>query len=202
VGVSHASTPTTTDATPRHPSADQLGGLLADLVAKRRPRYRQLWRYYRDTGQTDRLNSAAAPGPEGGLPPRLRREASNAKPARPERVVENDIAWRVHGMVDFMVGRPPVLQSTVADPDRADQIERFLRRLFDDNGGQSFFHALGLVGHIYGFADVVLRLNADPDRPILFDLVDAAAALPIPDALFHGVRFGRGEPDVMWGSGP
>jgi hypothetical protein len=154
---------------------------LAELVARRRPRYRQLWRYYRESGEAGRLAPAAAAGPDGGLPARLRRSQGDPASPRSERVIENDIAWRVHGMVDFMVGRPPAIQSTLADPQRAAQIERFLHRVIGDNGGQAFFHALALVGHIYGFADIVLRLDTDPDRPILFDLIDAVCTLPIED---------------------
>ncbi|MEM8610357.1 MAG: phage portal protein, partial [Myxococcota bacterium] len=156
---------------------------MARLTGQRRPRYRQLWHYYRQASAADRLTSNAMPGPEGGLPPRLNQAGGRAATSTntPERVLENDIAWRIHGMVDFMVSRPPAIQSLVADPERADDVERFIRRIIDDNGGQAFYQTLALIGHVYGFADAVLRLDADPDRPILFDLVDAPTALPIVD---------------------
>ncbi|MEM9251013.1 MAG: phage portal protein [Planctomycetota bacterium] len=165
----------------RQPWAGRVQTELERLRAQRRPRYEQLWRYYRQAGSSDRLGAGAAPGPKGGLPVRLRPAAErrlNATEA-PERVIENDIAWRIHGMVDFMVSRPPTIQSLVADPRRADAIERFLHRVIEDNGGQAFFHALALIGHIYGFVDTALRVDAEPDRPIAFDLIDAQASLPI-----------------------
>jgi hypothetical protein len=73
-------------------------------------------------------------------------------------VVENDIGWRVHALVDFMFGRSVAIQSEVSAPGRAQQIERFLRTVFDRAGGVNFYQNLALLGAVYGFVDVLVRV--------------------------------------------
>ena len=150
---------------------DLLGHLIDEHDRRTAPRLRRLWDYYRNpaivdlTGEHPRTTRLAQ---EQGLPARLARNVAAATavgsaaagPAdgrRAEVVIENDIAWRLHAMVDFMVGRGVVLQSTAADPARATLLEGFLRRVLDRSGGHAFLQDLALLGAIYGHVDVLLR---------------------------------------------
>ena len=159
---------------------DQLVALLLhEHRTQMRPAFERLWSYYRNeldfaAGDRHRPYRAAQ---EAGLPRRLthapgdsvRRESVGG--GRREVVVENDIAWRIHALVDFMFGRPVGIVSLAGDPDLAAAIERVLRSAFDANGGIAFFQDLALLGAVYGFADVLLRADQLPPPP-------AAAASP------------------------
>jgi len=174
-----ADIPTTTDLD------DELAALLIhEHRTQMRPAFERLWSYYRNeldfaAGDRHRPYRAAQ---EAGLPRRLthaprdavRREAAGG--GRREVVVENDIAWRIHALVDFMFARPVGITSLADDPDLAAAIERVLRAAFDANGGIAFFQDLALLGAVYGFADVLLRANqlppaqaADPPPPAAAD---------------------------------
>jgi len=133
------------------------------------PRLQRLWRYYRNrlqpNGDLDGHGVRARRyrlEQEEGLPPRIvrpRGKQPDGSPLDRERVVENDIAWRIHTLVDFMFGKPVVIQSRAADRDRAAKLEMFLHDVFDANGGISFFQDLALLGAVYGYADILLRLS-------------------------------------------
>ncbi len=132
------------------------------------PGLSRMWRYYRNEvvgeGSGGGRGGALEVAQEDGLPDRLRRvpvEAglAGAGGTRREIVIENDIAWRVHTLVDFMFGKPVVLQSCASDPGRAGLIERLLRRVFEVNGGVRFFQDLALLGAVYGYVDVLLRVD-------------------------------------------
>ncbi|MEX2212935.1 MAG: phage portal protein [Phycisphaeraceae bacterium] len=131
------------------------------------PRLELLWDYYRNdmtegseaeaAGRTYRLAQ------ERGLPARLTRPPalpSVNQLRRREIVIENDIAWRIHALVDFMFSRPFTLQSLAKDSKRAWLLETFLRQVFDAAGGIAFFQDLALLGSIYGHVDVLLRTDA------------------------------------------
>jgi hypothetical protein len=159
--------------------------LLADHTSRCRPRFDRLWRYYRNPGAAD----AASPLAQAdGLPARLREAPAGTSR---EVVVENDIAWRVHAQVDFMFGRPLVIQSLADDPARAQRLTDFLHRVFQDNGGQGFFHDLALLGSVYGSIDVLVRpTDATPvakqgpehSRPgVGLELIEAPRAVPLLD---------------------
>ncbi len=165
------------------------------------PRLQQLWDYYRND-----LQSGDARGHRGyhlaqqrGLPKRLTDHGQNG--AR-EIVIENDIAWRVHTLVDFMFGKPLVIQSKAADPTLARTIEQTLRDLFDAHGGESFFQELALLGSVYGYVDVLVRFGSRtgiaqpsraPSKPsdrspgespatdLLLETVEAPRAIPVLD---------------------
>jgi hypothetical protein len=108
-----------------------------------RPRYRRLWAYYRNPMslwaiRTDESGSERPyrQAQEWGLPPRITglragREIGSGDPAggvrRKEVVIENDIAWRVETMVDYLFGRPIVISSTAPDAQRRSRIEQLLR---------------------------------------------------------------------------
>jgi hypothetical protein len=63
---------------------------------------------------------------------------------RKEVVIENDIAWRINAMVDFLFGKPITIQSTAADADRRRTIQAILQAVFDANGGAVFFQDLAV----------------------------------------------------------
>jgi len=76
---------------------------------------------------------------------------------RKEVVIENDIAWRIDTLVDFLFGKKIHIRSKAKDKQRADQIQNILNTVLDANGGSNFFQQLALLGSIYGFVDVILR---------------------------------------------
>ncbi len=142
------------------------------------PRYRRLWAYFRNPmlPVTVDVESSGAERPyrqaqEWGLPPRITGAVTRAAGevgeasavdgvARKEVVVENDIAWRVETMVDFLFGKPLVISSTVSDVTRRGQIETLVRAVLAHNGGVTFLQQLALMGAVYGFVDVLVKFDA------------------------------------------
>lgn len=136
------------------------------------PRLGRLWDYYRNdmTGheRPGRVGRNYHLAQEQGLPARLGGTAdptrgfvdvaADAAPRR-EVVIENDIGWRINTLVDFMFGKPVVLQSCAPDRERGRVIERFLNEVFEFNGGVSFFQDLALLGSVHGHVDVLLRVD-------------------------------------------
>ena len=158
--------PRTIDITPGSTISDELAALLIRRHHNHtRPALRRLWDYYRNeldfTAGDDQRPYRA--GQEQGLPSRLvgspGRVGSSRAPGGggKEVVIENDIAWRIHTLVDFMFGKPVAIESLADDPGRAAVIERVLRAVFDANGGVCFFQDLALLGSVYGFVDVLVR---------------------------------------------
>jgi hypothetical protein len=194
------------------PAGDALGldarlldALIHEHHTLRRPRLERLWGYYRNpmrtTGPDDRdADRQYHLAQEQGLPRRLRHSSStltssfSGQSAR-QVVIENDIAWRIGTMVDFMFGQPFVLQSMAAEPGRADLLETFLRGVLDAAGGITFFQDLALLGAVYGFVDIALRLQpphgakpitASDDahlprvaRGFHLELIDATRGIPV-----------------------
>jgi hypothetical protein len=132
------------------------------------PRLERLWQYYRNALRQPTPTGSSQPyepAQTQGLPDRLRTGSGALHgTARREQVIENDIAWRVHTLVDFMFGRSITLQSQAPDPDRARRIEQFLHAALDQAGGVSFFQDLALLGAVYGFVDVLVRGPARSPR--------------------------------------
>ncbi len=179
------------------------GGLaepLLDLVIRQhqgstRPHLRRLWDYYRNemrdrNWQTPNGRDYTLPQ-QRGLPPRFAGPATDGQSAvtthqndvasgdaRWEYVIENDIGWRIHSLVDFMFGKPITIQSRADDRHLGERIERLLRRVFDDNGGIGFFQNLALLGSIYGYVDVLLRVNASEGQ-IALDLIEAPRSIAV-----------------------
>lgn len=137
--------------------------------------YSRLWNYFRNpltatAGLANGvLNSHSRPyfqAQEAGLPARItgacsgRAGESMTDVRRKEVVIENDIAWRVQTMVDFLFGKAPSFRSLAADKQQAEAIEKILSALLDANGGVGFLQELALLGSIYGFVDVALRIPA------------------------------------------
>lgn len=164
-----------------HPFAELPGGgslseaLLEALLARHErdtlPTLEQFWRYYRNTlsatmePATGRSGAGARRyrlAQEHGLPPRLLQgtrdvHQDDRAASRREIVIENDIAWRVHTMVDFMFGRSVTLVSTAASPETRRRVERALDAVWEASGGIALLHDMGLMGHVYGHVDLAVR---------------------------------------------
>lgn len=145
--------------------------LLEEQWPSQQEHFGRLWDYYQNP-------TVAATGGEGegravqaqetGLPTRItgRRyrsthEAAFGRPvaeiSRKEVVIENDIAWRIGAMVDFLFGKGVSFVSRAAEASRAKEIEQILKVVFEANGGAGFFQDLAVLGSVYGFADCLLR---------------------------------------------
>lgn len=130
------------------------------------PRLDLFWDYYRndltDTADDTLAGRMFRLAQERGLPARLTHPPAvpGSTVRQREIVIENDIAWRIHALVDFMFSKPIALQSLAPDRSRADLIERFLRQVFEANGGLGFLQDMALLGAVYGHVDVLLRTDA------------------------------------------
>lgn len=174
---------------------------LAKHAQRDRPQLERLWAYYRNPTDTARSQLGRERRAQArGLPARLTQPAAGASSetsgASREVVIENDIAWRVHALVDFMFGQPLVIQSLADDPGRAAQLTAFLRQTFRANGGEAFFHDLSLLGSVYGHVDILVRPQT-PNAPgsviapgssndfttsggaIQLELIEAPRAIPV-----------------------
>ncbi len=139
--------------------------------------YGKLWDYFRNP-----LTPAAAIGAnatsvssrpyfqaqEAGLPPRITGVQRNLAPGeqmtdlrRKEVVIENEIAWRVQTMIDFLFGKQPAIRSLADDAALASTIEQVISAMFEANGGIALLQEMAMLGAVYGFVDVALRIPAD-----------------------------------------
>ena len=142
-------------------------------------RFNRLWDYYAncatELGGTERSDTSRGyvQAQEIGLPARITgRTDSGAR--RKEIVIENDIAWRINAMVDFLFGQPITIQSTAAAADRRKDIESILTVVFEANGGAVFFQDLAVLGSIYGFVDCIVR----PGGSLMAGLAGTSAVRP------------------------
>lgn len=147
-------------------SPGKLESALRRLRNVDRPRYARLWSYFRNPmrlcgGDADRPYRQAQ---EWGLPPRItgRRTADGAY-GRKEVVIENDIAWRIDAMVDYLFGKALVLRSAAPDAERRRTIDHLVRAIIAHNGGILFLQQLALLGAVHGFVDVLVKLDRDND---------------------------------------
>ncbi len=152
--------------------------IIETLLNSQAQHYRRLWMYYRnpmhpraalcDQQGSDRPYRQAQ---EWGLPSSVTGvRALSQEPlgpcdlvdgvARKEVVIENDIAWRIDTMVDFLFGKPISIGSLSSDPDRRAQIEAVLAQIIQHHGGDVFFQQLALLGAVYGFVDVLVKFDA------------------------------------------
>jgi len=137
-----------------------------------RSRLALLWSYYRN--QMDAGPALTSHGrhyrlaQEKGLPSRVvgawdkrglaaRFAGDDRSWSRKEVVIENDIAWRIQTMVDFMFGRPITIASTAADPALRRTIERVLAQVWESSGGIGLLQDMALLGHVYGHIDLLVR---------------------------------------------
>ncbi len=89
-------------------------------------------------------------GPDG-----LRSELENCR--RKEIVIENDIAWRINAMVDFLFGKGITLCSKAPDARRRRDIDAIIEAVIAGSGGAGFFQDMAVLGSVYGFVDCAVR---------------------------------------------
>jgi len=153
---------------------DYLKHLVDNVHADQACQLGKLWDYFRNpmaplSGPAAVVgNTSSRPyvqAQEEGLPARITGVYSGsnqaAGPSRKEIVIENDIAWRVHTMVDFLFGQEPTIRSTAADPKIAAAVEDVVETMLQANGGAAFLQELALLGSVYGFVDVAVRVPRD-----------------------------------------
>lgn len=158
---------------------------VAEHDARLAPRLERLWAYYRNPARSVGRASRTLPkqgkgytqAQEQGLPSRLIGARGNevvderARGTR-EIVIENDIAWRVQAMVDFVFGKPVLIQCAAKNQSTRRMIERLLDHVWERSGGIALLQDIGTLGHVYGHVDVALRV--DEER-----LMAAGAAIAI-----------------------
>jgi hypothetical protein len=125
------------------------------------PRLEQHWAYYRNPSTPVGVGSPGRLAQEAGLPTRLTGHGGAAGDDRSHReiVIENDIAWRVHTMVDFMFGKPITLVSTARDEQTRRTIERVLDAVWEASGGIALLQDMALLGHVHGHVDLLMRVD-------------------------------------------
>lgn len=144
--------------------ADLLALLIHEHETIALPRLNRLWSYYRNAlaEPTARGGSNGPPAQQAGLPPRLTdppEDDETHEPVNREVVIENDIAWRVHTLVDFMFPESPKLISRAGDAQRAAQIEAILNAVIASNGGTGLWQDAALLGTVYGHVDFLLNCH-------------------------------------------
>lgn len=164
--------------------------MLRDLEQVQRPRFARLWAYYANPARpvrdvTDDSERPYRQAQEWGLPARITGYRASIDPTidgaitkkeRKEVVVENDIAWRVDTMVDYLFGQMPVIHSLAEDPARREQIQRLVGAILAHNGGIAFLQQLGLLGAVYGFVDCAVTLDAQAIQQTIKRASGSAAA--------------------------
>lgn len=138
--------------------------LIAEHEAVTLPRLERLWRYYRNAlaEPDDEGGSSSPPAQRSGLPARLKTEIHQLR--RDDRfgreiVIENDIAWRIHTLVDFMFPASPRIHSCAPDESRRRDIEAIFNAVIDANGGAALWQNAALLGSVYGFVDFMLACD-------------------------------------------
>lgn len=203
-------------------------------AARRVPRFNRLWQYYRNElitrDQADGMRARVGEGVGAwygqgqaiGLPARLRGAAASASLVddrlrrEKEVVIENDIAWRVHAMIDFLFARPIRFVSTARDQQTRQAVERALDALWETSGGVAFFTDMALLGHVFGHVDLLVRVDQPrrrtpppgPDQleerlrhapPLRVEIIEPRRGTPIADSTDYRrlraylVRFEREE---------
>ena len=155
--------------------SEYLEHLLDNLAPQNQAFYGKLWNYYRNpllpstTISATALNENSRPymlAQEAGLPPRItgvQRIAGERLTdlRRKEVVIENDIGWRIQTMVDYLFGKNISIRSKAKDRKKAAAIETLLNSMLEANGGIMLLQELALLGSVYGFVDIAMRIPAD-----------------------------------------
>jgi len=153
-----------------------LGALIEEHEREALPRLERLWAYFRNAPEpvgaagVDGIEGRGCAGDRGyrlaqeaGLPSRLRgaraRWVDDRAGERREVVIENDIAWRVQSMVDFMFGEPVRMVSTASEESLRGRVARVLEGVWERSGGVALLQDMALLGHVYGHVDLVLRVD-------------------------------------------
>lgn len=157
-----------------HPDLAGKGDALRERLASHQavavPRLRRLWSYYRNPS-TPHHDSHLSSRPyrqaqEYGLPARITANTSDIEVTRKEVVIENDIAWRIDTMIDFLFGQPIVINSAAPDAKRRSVIEQLIRQILSHNGGVGFFQKIALLGAVYGYVDVLVKLVSPAEAKV------------------------------------
>lgn len=155
--------------------------MIATAISEHRrlrlPALERSWAYYRNEPEPVPTTGARPrQAQEEGLPARLRagRREIDDRTSR-EVVIENDIAWRVHTMVDFLFGKPLRILSTARDQHARDRIERLLDAVWEASGGVALLQDMALLGHVYGHVDLALRLE-EADLTLLGSIAERDAS--------------------------
>ncbi len=158
--------------------------LIREEVPDRALHFSRLWAYYKNdltplgaglpqaTSDLDWLASSRPyyQAQEFGLPARITGRshlgyggAGVPQPAltRKEVVIENDIGWRVDTAVHFLAGKPVTIESLARRPQDARRIEEALGAVWESSGGVSLVQEIALMGGVYGFVDLVIRVRPD-----------------------------------------
>ena len=152
-------------------------GMVEQLSQQASGRYARLWAYYANplrviaymagTSSTTRPYRQAQ---EWGVPARITGYRAGSNPLtdgcavedqRKEVVIENDIAWRVDTMVEYLFGKIPLIHSTHPDVAVRTRIDKLLAAIFENAGGTQFLQQYALIGAVYGFVDVAVTLDVD-----------------------------------------
>ena len=142
-----------------------------------------LWDYYRNPITPRSPSRSGRPytlAQQRGLPLRLSNPAAvggntDDRISGREVVIENDIAWRIGAMIDFLAGKPIRLVSAASDPRLAKTIERMLEAVFERSGGLSMLQEAALLGHVYGSVDLLVQVTGEEgELGLLSDPLDAA----------------------------
>lgn len=159
--------------------------LLAEHIADRLPRLYKLWNYYRNPQEICTRTGKRRLAQEAGLPERLRLPGNSAQDDRASReiVIENDIAWRVHALVDFMFGKSVRFTSLAGDKHLGAIIERVLDAVLEASGGIRLLQDMALLGSVYGSVDLLLRTAAPLTHAATEGGRSSASAPSNPDAL-------------------
>ncbi len=199
-----------------HLAEDYVEWLVNEQAIDQSVHFEKLWSYYRnemvglDIESTSDLQEPSARPyrhqQEFGLPSRITgvRYSHYSGVSFPQKVpglqrkevvIENDIAWRIDTLVDFLFGKPISIVSKVKDASRKAEIESLLECLFKHNGSGAFFQRLALLGSIYGFVDVILRFpefNISQQitanqfvKNIILETIEAPRALPVLDSTYY-----------------
>jgi hypothetical protein len=155
--------------------------LIAEHETQTLPRLLRLWRYYRNALAEPTLQggSRGAPAQKAGLPARLTdiRQLRRDDRFLREVVIENDIAWRIHTLVDFMFPASPRIVSRAADENTREEIQVILETVIEANGGIALWQNAALLGSVYGSVDFILNCDnvaassgTAPSKPSFSDL--------------------------------
>jgi hypothetical protein len=122
------------------------------------PRLDHLWSYYRNPTLANHAEGTSI-GQAVGLPDRITGHHPDAPADRREIVIENDIAWRVQSMIDFMFGKPIRLVSNARDESLRPAVNAALERVIESSGGIALFQDAALLGHVFGWVDLLVSAD-------------------------------------------
>lgn len=85
---------------------------------------------------------------------------------RREVVIENDIAWRIQSMVDFMFGKAIRLTSRADDESTRAAVQAALDAVWEHSGGIALLQDAALIGHVLGSVDFLVNVDTQGLRDL------------------------------------